>query len=370
MVPPTVQITAPSAGASLTGLVSVTADATDDAAGLAQVRLAVDGQVQSTRTSAPYTFALPTVQFAPGSHTLTVQATDRAGNGVEASFAVEIQPQIQVQITSPTDGSTVLYSPILVQGTVAANVGEVGVTVNGYVAEAQGGRFAVDGVALEAGANTVTATATDGAGVTVTATANVTAVSDPPNPPVTLTAESPSSLAPAPVTFEVDTQLTYPVVSYQIDFDGNGTIDFTGSTFVGVSHLYSVAGLYLPTVFVTDTQGQTFSARTVVNLWDRVTIDTLLQSKWTGMKAALFNNDVDTALEAIAFTARDGYRELFTALTSQFGQVDLILRDISFVSIAGGLAEYQMIRVDNGVRLSYFVLFVKDVDGVWRLKFF
>ncbi|MBI3455806.1 MAG: hypothetical protein HY002_08460 [Candidatus Rokubacteria bacterium] len=33
-------------------------------------------------------------------------------------------------------------------------------------------------------------------------------------------------------------------------------------------------------------------------------------------------------------------------------------------------AEYQMIRVDDGLRLSYLVLFVRDADGLWRLKFF
>ena len=33
-------------------------------------------------------------------------------------------------------------------------------------------------------------------------------------------------------------------------------------------------------------------------------------------------------------------------------------------------AEYQMVRMDNGEATSYFVLFVRDVDGVWRLKFF
>ena len=29
-----------------------------------------------------------------------------------------------------------------------------------------------------------------------------------------------------------------------------------------------------------------------------------------------------------------------------------------------------MLRVDNGIRLSYYVLFVRDQDGIWRLKFF
>ena len=29
-----------------------------------------------------------------------------------------------------------------------------------------------------------------------------------------------------------------------------------------------------------------------------------------------------------------------------------------------------MLRVDNGVTMSYLVLFTRDADGVWRLRFF
>jgi PKD repeat protein len=369
---PTISLTAPAAGAQLSGIVMVTAQAADVGTGLTGVTLLVDGQVRATDLAAPYTFSVDTLTLPAGSHTLTVQATDRAGNMAQASRGVTVRPQLRAQITSPTNGSTVLYSPILVQGTIVNNYGpaEIGLTVNGYVAETQGGKFAVDGVALAAGANTITATATDGAGVTATATANVTAVPDPLSPPIRLMAELSNGLAPAPVTFEVDAQTAFPITSYQIDFDGNGTIDFSSSSFVGVSHTYPIAGVYVPTLTVRDSQGTLFRATTVVNVWDRVTIDTLLKSKWTGMKEALFDNDIETALKSIAFTARDGYSELFMALTSQFGQVDQILPDISFVSITVGRAEYQMIRVDNGVRLSYFVLLVKDNDGIWRLKFF
>ena len=71
-----------------------------------------------------------------------------------------------------------------------------------------------------------------------------------------------------------------------------------------------------------------------------------------------------------ALRARDDYRDLFTALVPQLPQIDLILTDISAVSFDEDRAEYQMIRVDGGVRLSYFILFVRDADGLWRLKFF
>jgi hypothetical protein len=123
-------------------------------------------------------------------------------------------------------------------------------------------------------------------------------------------------------------------------------------------------------VVATDAQGQRRTASAIVQVYNRAGLDTLLQAKWTALRDALRGGDIDRALESIAVAARDGYRDLLTALTVPLGNIDVILRDISFVSLDENRAEYQMIRVDNGVRLSYFILFVRDADGIWRLKFF
>jgi hypothetical protein len=88
------------------------------------------------------------------------------------------------------------------------------------------------------------------------------------------------------------------------------------------------------------------------------------------MKDALRRGDVDAALRSVALSARDDYRELLAGLTVSLSQIDLVLTDISLVALDDRRAEYQMIRTDDDVRLSYFVLFVKDGDGIWRLKFF
>jgi len=99
-------------------------------------------------------------------------------------------------------------------------------------------------------------------------------------------------------------------------------------------------------------------------------LDQVLIAKWTALKDALRAGDVPRAVEHIAVSARDDYRAMLTGLGQQLTQIDLILTDISAVSFDANRAEYQMIRVDGGTRLSYFVLFVRDLDGLWRLKFF
>jgi len=78
--PPTVSLTAPAPGATVSGTVTVTATASD-AGGIAQVVFKLDGGASSaTRTSAPYQTTWDTTATANGSHTLVATATDLAGN--------------------------------------------------------------------------------------------------------------------------------------------------------------------------------------------------------------------------------------------------------------------------------------------------
>ena len=84
--PPTVNITAPASGATLTGTTTVTVSASDTGTGVAGVQLQVDGMPLGTAaTASPYTFALNTANFANGTHSLTVSASDFANNTATAS---------------------------------------------------------------------------------------------------------------------------------------------------------------------------------------------------------------------------------------------------------------------------------------------
>lgn len=77
---PTVAILAPTAGATISGIASITASAADNT-GVAGVQLQVDGANSGTEdAAAPYTMALDTTKLSNGSHTLTAVARDAAGN--------------------------------------------------------------------------------------------------------------------------------------------------------------------------------------------------------------------------------------------------------------------------------------------------
>ncbi len=78
--PPTVSITAPAPGATLSGATSVTATAADNV-GVASVQFKLDGaNLGSAVTSSPYSVSWNTASASNGSHTLSAVARDAAGN--------------------------------------------------------------------------------------------------------------------------------------------------------------------------------------------------------------------------------------------------------------------------------------------------
>jgi hypothetical protein len=78
--PPTVAISAPAAGATVSGTVPLTAEATDNV-GVSSVQFRIDGaDFGAPDTAAPFTIAWPTTGSTNGPHQLTALARDAAGN--------------------------------------------------------------------------------------------------------------------------------------------------------------------------------------------------------------------------------------------------------------------------------------------------
>jgi hypothetical protein len=79
VTPPSVSLTGPSAGASLSGTATLSATASS-ASGIARVDFLVDGVARSSVLTAPYSAALDTNSLSNGSHTIAATAYDVAGN--------------------------------------------------------------------------------------------------------------------------------------------------------------------------------------------------------------------------------------------------------------------------------------------------
>ena len=85
--PPTVKITSPTNGATVSGTVQVAVSATDNA-GVTQVAIYIDNVLEVTDTVAPYTYSWNTKKASAGTHTITARAFDKAGNTASASVSV------------------------------------------------------------------------------------------------------------------------------------------------------------------------------------------------------------------------------------------------------------------------------------------
>jgi hypothetical protein len=82
LVPPTVTLTAPTAGQVLTGSATVSATAQDNpgGSGVVLVQFLADGAVVAQRASSPYSTSFDSAALVNGSHVFTAKAWDAAGN--------------------------------------------------------------------------------------------------------------------------------------------------------------------------------------------------------------------------------------------------------------------------------------------------
>jgi hypothetical protein len=89
-IPPTVQFSSPSNTRTLTGVVPVTVNASDNV-GVVRVEYYVDGALRNVSTTAPYLWSFDTASASNGVHLLTAKAYDLAGNVGQAFLGVVTQ---------------------------------------------------------------------------------------------------------------------------------------------------------------------------------------------------------------------------------------------------------------------------------------
>ncbi|MFO0724162.1 MAG: PHB depolymerase family esterase [Myxococcota bacterium] len=106
--PPTVHVTSPSSGDTISGIITAKADATDDV-GVLQVLLFMDDTLLGSDYHAPYEFLWDTSQFPEGEHTITARAFDAAGN-LGQDDSVHITISHTMMNPSPSDGDMQIYA--------------------------------------------------------------------------------------------------------------------------------------------------------------------------------------------------------------------------------------------------------------------
>jgi uncharacterized protein (TIGR02145 family) len=108
---PIIEITSPASGSQHTigNNVNMSASASDADGSIASVKFYVDGDLQSTDSSSPYSYNWNTTGYDAGSHTIIARATDDDGASTDAEISVILDsPANQspaVSITAPANNS-------------------------------------------------------------------------------------------------------------------------------------------------------------------------------------------------------------------------------------------------------------------------
>ena len=236
--PPTVRMTAPANGATVSGTVTVSANASDNV-GVVGVQFELDGAPLGAEiTSAPYTMSWDSTTASNGGHSLTAIARDAAGNrGTASAVNVTVSngggggdtTPPTVSMTAPANGATVSGN-ITVSANASDNVGVVGVQfeLDGTPlgAEVTSAPYSITWNSSQAsnGSHSLTAIARDAAGNHSTASPVTVTVSngsgDTTPPTVDMTAPANGATVSGNVTVSADASDNVGVVGVQFELDG------------------------------------------------------------------------------------------------------------------------------------------------------
>lgn len=173
-VRPTVTISNPLAGATVSGTIPVQGTAVDNV-GVTRTEFYVDSQLVSSG-NASFSFSWNTASVANGTHTLTVKAYDAASNVGESSVSVNVNNVVvadsippTVAITSPANGSFLGNKnvKVTVSATDNRSVTQVCIFIDGSLKTTLTTApysYTLSGRKLAAGAHVVTSKAWDAAG--------------------------------------------------------------------------------------------------------------------------------------------------------------------------------------------------------------
>jgi len=124
---PTVALTSPSNGATVSGTINLSANASDNV-GVASVAFFVDGTQVGSDSAAPFSVSWNSTAAANGSHTIVARAFDATGNQANSTISVTVSnaggdtTPPSVSILSPTSGSNV-NNTVSIQAKANDNVG-------------------------------------------------------------------------------------------------------------------------------------------------------------------------------------------------------------------------------------------------------
>jgi hypothetical protein len=275
-----------------------------------------------------------------------------------------------VTFTAPAENELVTESNLLVTGTVAGSP-DTGVRVNQTIADLDLNhagtaddpfRWAAI-VPATPGPFELHAVATDANGARGEARRNI--VYAPQQTALSLRPSVRSGLAPLAVIFEIETFDELERV--EADLDGDGVYEIDGPAGTELRHTFEAPGTYISRLRVRSSEGEVLQASAAVVVQTFAVQNQLLRRQWQRFTDALAASDIERALGQLTGSARRKYEPGLRLITPTLPSFAEGLRRLHPVWIGPDAAHYILTRDEDGVERGYYVYFVRDPDGVWKV---
>jgi hypothetical protein len=295
---------------------------------------------------------------------ISIKVTDGALN-TSLPSTVGVNILLALNISSPTDGSSVVGDKVAVDGTFTAPVGAA-ITVNGVVATLYNGNFAANNIPLADGSNTLDVLLVTADSLSVEQQITVTKTGDNP---LQVTASPSTGFSPLTSDFDITVSSTVPGIQlFEADLDGDGTYEISDTVIQSPQqHTYLSPGLYTTKFRITDTNNNIFSTTETIGVGDVAVTDTELRSVYNRMLNRLAAGSIDGALNQVSGGLYDKYDSVFTTLQGNLSTIITQLGTLEPGPVGDGMAEYLITRNVGGTPKAFPILFLRGEDGVWRI---
>lgn len=270
-----------------------------------------------------------------------------------------------ITITWPTAGTVLPAGKVQIVGTVTGSI-NTGVAVAGTRAYVQNGVFVTPELTVDSTVTSLTATATTMDGLAASASVSVTASTIEPD--ASLSTATPVGFSPLPVGFRLGVKSGLTLQSVSIDYDGNGSPDYTGTTASNLPiFTYPTPGSY------TATASLTFSDHAPVTVKHRVIVLALAEqrtaicSTYAHLRVRLTAQDATGASYSLAGSLKSRLLPLFNALGTRMPTVAVKLGALADGLIGFDAADITAVRDLTDEVRGYPIHFARDENGVWRI---
>ncbi|MGE3105509.1 MAG: hypothetical protein AB7K14_09705 [Lysobacterales bacterium] len=296
-------------------------------------------------------------------------ALGRVDLGRPLGHAARIQAGVAptILILSPAAGASLPGRAFEVRGTFTGPL-NTGITVNGVAARTFGNQWVSTGLRPPAGSFDIDAVAHTFDGQTASAARSLTLGNA--EPPLELRAASPGNLAPATIGFNLRFPAGAVVSSVQIDFDDDGSNDYSGPLAGAPSgFFYANPGLYTARAEAV-VDGNPAASEASVVIADVVANRLRACAVYGELRASLTANDLEATLATFIPHQREALRPFFTTLGDNRPVFATRLGTIANGYIGVDGANLRTLRIEAGQPVAYPFEVAADPEGVWRINSF